>query len=321
MSQAPAQPLHRSHLQEKLRAGQFVMTAEITPPVSFDANDLLQKVLPLRGLADAVNVTDGASARAHMSAPIAAALLEQNGIEPILQLTCRDRNRIALQADLLGAAATGVHNLLLLTGDDPKAGDQPDTKAVFDIDSTKLTDMARRMRDRGELPTSRKIAGKAAFFLGAADLPIDPPPDWQPTKLAAKADAGAQFVQTQFCMDAGVARRYAQRLGEHELTRDLFLLIGIAPLRSAKSAAWMKQHLFGTIIAEAYVERMEKSSDPAAEGERICVELIAELSQIPGIHGVHIMAPANESALPRVMTTARSLLSEMPGTRPGTATE
>ena len=311
----------RSNLQEKLCAGRFAITAEITPPVSFHANDLLRKVLPLRGLADALNITDGASAHTHLSAPIAAALLVQNGIEPILQLTCRDRNRIALQAELLGAAATGVHNLLLLTGDDPKAGDQPDTKAVFDIDSTRLTEMARRMRDHGELPTGRKIAGKAAFFLGAADLPIDPPPGWQPTKLAAKAAAGAQFVQTQFCMDAGVARRYAQRLAEYERTRDLFLLIGIAPLRSAKSAHWMKQHLFGTIIADGYVERMEKSSDPATEGERICLELIAELAQIPGVHGVHIMAPANESALPRVITAARAVLSEMPGTRPGTATE
>jgi len=306
-------PPDRLNLQEKLSAGRFVITAEITPPVSFDANDLLRKVLPLRGLADAINITDGASAHTHLSAPLAAALLVQNGIEPILQLTCRDRNRIALQADLLGAAASGVQNLLLLTGDDPKAGDQPETKAVFDIDSTRLTEMARGMRDRGELPTGRKIAGKAEFFLGAADLPVDPPPGWQPTKLAAKAAAGAQFVQTQFCMDVAVARRYAQALAQHELTRDLFLLIGIAPLRSAKSAAWMKRHLFGTIIADAYVERMEKSSDPAAEGERICVELIAELAQIPGIHGVHLMAPANEAALSGVIAVARTLLNEMPG--------
>jgi methylenetetrahydrofolate reductase (NADPH) len=315
----PAQPPQpdRPNLQEKLRAGRFVITAEITPPVSFDANDLLRKVLPLRGLADAINITDGAGAHTHLSAPIAAALLVQNGLEPILQLTCRDRNRIALQAELLGAAAIGVHNLLLLTGDDPKAGDQPDTKAVFDIDSTKLTEMARRMRDRGELPSGRKIAGKAAFFLGAADLPIDPPPGWQPTKLAAKAAAGAQFVQTQFCMDVDVARRYAQALAQHELTRDLFLLIGIAPLRSAKSAAWMKRHLFGTIIADAYAARMEESSDPVAEGERICVELIAELAKIPGIAGVHLMAPANEAALSGVIAAARTLLNKMPGTRPG----
>jgi methylenetetrahydrofolate reductase (NADPH) len=308
MSEPPPQPPDRSNLQEKLRAGHFVLTAELAPPVSFDPADLLRKALPLRGLADAVNITDGASARAHMSAPIAAAILQQNGIEPILQLTCRDRNRIALQGDLIGAAATGVRNLLLLTGDDPKAGDQPETKAVFDIDSTKLTDMARHMRDHGELPTGRKIAGKAEFFLGAADLPIDPPPGWQPTKLLAKIAAGAQFAQTQFCMDAGVVRRYVQRLAENAATRNLFLLIGIAPLRSVKSARWMQQHLFGTIIADGYVERMERSPDPAAEGQRICVELIAELAAIPGVAGAHLMAPANEAALPGVIAEARKRL-------------
>jgi methylenetetrahydrofolate reductase (NADPH) len=308
MTETPPPHPKSSQLEDALRAGRFVITAEIAPPVSFDAADLLHKVLPLRGLADAVNVTDGASARAHMSAAIAAAMLVQNGITPILQMTCRDRNRIALQADLMGAAATGVRNLLLLTGDDPTAGDQPETKAVFDIDSTKLTEMARRMRDQGELPTGRKIAGRADFFLGAADLPIDPPPGWQPTKLAAKAAAGAQFAQTQFCMDAGIARRYAQRLAEHALTRDLFLLIGIAPLRSAKSARWMQQHLFGTIIAEAYVARMEQAHDPIAEGQLICVELIAELATIPGVAGVHLMAPANEAALPAVIAEARKRL-------------
>jgi methylenetetrahydrofolate reductase (NADPH) len=297
-----------SALERALRDGRFVITAELTPPVSFDAADLLRKALSLADLADAVNVTDGASARAHMSALAAAAILHRNGIEPILQLACRDRNRIALQADLMGAAALGVHNLLLLTGDDPKAGDQPDTKPVFDIDSTALTELARRMRDAGELPTGRKIAGKAAFFLGAADLPVDPAPGWQPQKLAAKAAAGAQFVQTQFCMDAGVARRYAARLAENAATRTLALLIGIAPLRSAKSARWMKEHLYGTIIPDATVARLESAADPAAEGARLAVELIEELASVPGIAGVHVMAPANEAAVPAVIAAARQRL-------------
>jgi methylenetetrahydrofolate reductase (NADPH) len=300
----------RSHLESALRAGRFVLTAEIAPPVSFDPEDLLAKVRPLRGLADAVNVTDGASARAHMSALVAAAILQREGIEPILQLTCRDRNRIALEADLMGAAAAGVRNLLLLTGDDPKAGDQPDTKPVFDVDSTALTAIARRMREQGELPTGRKIAGRADFFLGAADLPVDPPPGWQPAKLAAKIAAGAQFVQTQFCMDAAVAARYAAALAAHESARDIHLLIGIAPLRSAKSARWMKEHLFGTIIPDALVARMENAADPAAEGARIAADLIAELSRTPGIAGVHIMAPANEAAVPGVIAAARKKLAK-----------
>jgi methylenetetrahydrofolate reductase (NADPH) len=297
-----------SQLEQTLRACRFAITTELTPPVSFDPDDLLRKALPLKGLADAINVTDGASARAHMSALAAASLLARAGIEPILQLACRDRNRIALEADLMGAAALGIHNLLLLTGDDPTAGDQPETKAVFDIDSTALTAMARAMRDQSELPTGKAIAGKAHFFLGAADLPVDPPPGWQPLKLAAKASAGAQFVQTQFCMDEGIAARYARRLAEHAGTRALHLLIGIAPLRSAKSARWMKEHLFGTIIPDVLIERLERAADPAAEGAQICVELIEALAAIPGIAGVHIMAPANEAALPGVIARARAQL-------------
>src|SRR5215813_1021744 len=172
MTSPPRQPASR--LEALLRARQFAITAEITPPVSCVAQDLLRKARPLARLADAVNVTDGASARAHLSAPIAAALLVREGIEPILQLTCRDRNRIALEADLMGAAACGVRNVLCLTGDDPKAGDQPETKAVFDLDSTMLTKIARELRDAGTLPSGRKVSGRAAFFLGAADVPIDP---------------------------------------------------------------------------------------------------------------------------------------------------
>ena len=294
-------------LEDKLRAGQFVITAEVTPPVSFRADDLLQRALPLRGLADAINVTDGASARAHLSAPLAAAILAREGLEPVLQFTCRDRNRIALEGELMGAAACGIRNILCLTGDDPQAGDQPEAKAVFDLDSAALTRIARDLRDKGELPTGRKVAGEAHFFIGAADVPIDPPAGWRADRLAAKAAAGAQFAQTQFCMDREIVRRYAQRIREHEALRDFFLLIGVAPLRSAKSAHWMRKHLYGSIIPEQYVERLESAADPASEGERICVELIGELAQIPGIAGVHVMAPANEAALPRVLTEARRM--------------
>jgi methylenetetrahydrofolate reductase (NADPH) len=308
MDTTPRPPASR--LEERLRSRQFVLTAEITPPVSCNAQDLLENALPLRGLVDAVNVTDGASARAHMSAPIAAAILAREGLEPILQLTCRDRNRIALEGELMGAAACGVRNLLCLTGDDPKAGDQPETKAVFDVDSATLTRIARDLRDKGELPSGRAVAGAAPFFIGAADLPIDPPPGWRPEKLAAKVAAGAQFAQTQFCMDREIVRRYAARLKEHEALRDFFLLIGVAPLRSAKSARWMQKHLYGTIIPDGFVKRLEDSADAAAEGERICVELIEELAGIREVAGVHVMAPANEAALPRVIAEARRRLAQ-----------
>jgi methylenetetrahydrofolate reductase (NADPH) len=290
---------------QRLAAGRFVITAEVVPPVSCNPDDLLAKALPLRGLADAVNVTDGAGARAHMSALAAAALLIGAGIEPNLQLTCRDRNRIALQGELMGAAALGVRNLLLLRGDDPSAGDQGDAKPVFDLDSRGLTETARSIRDDGKLPHGAKVAGAAPFFIGAADSPIDPPPGWRPDGLIAKVAAGAQFVQTQFCMDTAIVRRYTARLADAELAGRVFLLIGVNPLRSAKSAAWMRRHLFGTIIPDAMVARLEAAKDPATEGRRICVETIEELSRIPGVAGVHIMAPGNDAALPEVIAAAR----------------
>jgi methylenetetrahydrofolate reductase (NADPH) len=298
-------------LQDKLRAKRFVITAEVTPPVTADRNEFLAKALPLKGVADAVNITDGAGARPHLGAVTAAAMLVAAGIEPILQFTCRDRNRIALQSDLLSAAASGVHNLLMLRGDDPSAGDQPDAMPVFDLDPRTLLETARRLRDSGELPSGRKIGGRADFFLGGADNPIDPPPGWQPKGLQAKIDAGAQFVQTQFCMDAGVVRRYMARLAEHGLTGRMSMLIGIAPLRSAKSARWIKEKLFGAIIPDAVVTRMESALDPLAEGRRICLDLVRELADVPHVAGVHIMAPGNDAAVPEIITVARA--SVFPG--------
>ena len=295
-------------LEDRLKAGRFVITAELAPPVSADAADLQQKAALLKGLPDAVNVTDGAGARAHMAALAAASLLVGMGIEPILQITCRDKNRIALQSEMMGAAALGIRNLLLLTGDDPKAGDQPDTKPVFDVNSATLIETARRLRDQGDLPTGRKVAGKAAFFIGAADMPIDPPAGWEPKAFAAKIKSGAQFAQTQFCMDAGILRRYVGALEAAGLTKQIALLIGVNPLRSAKSAQWMKSHLFGTIIADALIERMEKAADPTREGIAICAELIEEYATIPGVAGVHIMAPGNDAAIPEVIEAVRKRL-------------
>ena len=292
---------------ETLRAQRFTVTAEITPPVSTDPQALLKKALPLRGLADAVNVTDGASARASMSALAAAAILTRNNIEPILQFTCRDRNRIALQSDLLGAAALNIRNLLILRGDDPSAGDQPDAKPVFDLDTRTLTAVAAGIRDRGELPSVRKVEGAAPFFLGAADSPIDPPPHWSPEGLKVKIAAGAQLAQTQFCMDIDIVRRYVARLADEGITERLFILVGIAPLASARSARWIRDNLRGSIIPDQIVERLEAAADPKQEGRRICVELMAQFAEVPGIAGAHIMAPLNDSAIPMVIKDFRKI--------------
>jgi methylenetetrahydrofolate reductase (NADH) len=296
-------------LAAALAAGRFALTAEIAPPLSCDPDDVIKLARPLKGLADAVNVTDGAGARAHMGSSAAAAILAREGIEPIQQFTCRDRNRIALQGDLLAAAALGVRNLLLLRGDDPTAGDQPDAKPVFDLDTVGLLRTAAGLRDRGELPSGRTLDERPSFFLGVADVPIDPPAGWAPHSLAAKADAGAQFAQTQFCMDAGIARRYLARLGDHGLVPRLAVLIGVVPLKSARSARWMRNHLPGTIIPDAIIARLERAADPAAEGRRVCLELMQELAEIPGVAGAHVMAPANPEAIPEVLAEAANMRS------------
>ena len=293
-----------SALAESLASGRFVITAEVSPPVASDPARFIAGASALKGLVTALNVTDGAGAKAHMSSLVAAHYLQQAGIEPILQMTCRDRNRLALQGDILGALALGVCNLLMLSGDDPSAGDQPETKAVFDLKSPQLLALAARMRNESELPTGTKIEGATELLLGAADTPIDPPPDWQPRYLIDKIEAGVDFVQTQFCMDIGVVRRYAARLVDLGLSERVHILIGVAPIPSARSARWMREKLFGTVIADSIVERLERATDAKTEGKRICVEFLRELAEVPGVAGAHIMAPQNPSAIPEVIAEA-----------------
>ena len=299
-----------SALDAALRGGKFVVTAEVSPPVSADPADLMLRASPLKGVATAVNVTDGAGAKAHLSSLVAAHILLQNGIEPIVQMTCRDRNRLALESDLIGAAALGIRNFLLLTGDDPKLGDQPETKPVFDLSSQALLQMAHRMRREHQLPTGTAIKGKLDFVLGGADMPLDPPPDWVPKSLTAKIEAGVDFVQTQFCMDAQVVRNYVKRLTDLGLAQRAHILIGVCPIPSARSARWMREKLFGTIIADAIIDRLDGALNPKEEGIKLCAELMQELATIPGIAGAHVMAPQAVSAIPDVI--ARSGVAGKP---------
>jgi methylenetetrahydrofolate reductase (NADPH) len=290
-----------SRLVRTLLNGEFAVTAEITPPTSCDPKELLDKAEPLRGWVDAVNVTDGASARVAMSSLAAAALLVRNGIEPVLQVTCRDRNRIALQSDLLGAAALGIHNLLILRGDDPTAGDQPDAKPVFDWESRDLIVAASRMRDDGVMPSGCSLDSAPKFFIGAADTPTDPPQDWWPEGLDGKAKAGTQFVQTQLCYDIEVVRRYIARLSDLGLTDRLFILIGIGPLPSARSARWMRDNLWGVAMPDEIIDRLDKAADSKREGIQICAELLQQLSEIPGVSGAHLMAPLQTDGIPAAL--------------------
>jgi len=279
-------------LKTAIDSGDFVVTAEITPKLTADGAEILEQARPLMDRVHAVNVTDGAGARVTMSSLAASALLARDGIEPVMQMSCRDRNRIAISSDLIGAAALGIENILILTGDDPKVGDEPDAKGVFDLKAEDVIALACRMRDAGATASGRELLSHAAFFVGAVDMPIDPAPDWKPDRLAVKIKAGAQFVQTQFCFDPSLAKRYFQALGEHEILDRTAFIVGVGPIASAQSARWMNDNLAGVSVPDSVIQRIEGADDQAEEGLRICIELIEIYKEMPGVSGVHIMAPA-----------------------------
>ena len=300
MTATPLPPVE-TRLVRTLLNGAFAVTAEITPPISSATEHLVALAEPLRDWVDAVNVTDGPRGLVHMSSLAAAAILHVHGFEPILQFTCRDRNRTALQSDLLGGSALGIRNILILTGDAPDPNEVPPPKPVFDVDSRDLIRLAAKMRDGSALPSGREILAPPRFFIGAADTPIDPEPGWRPGSLQRKVDAGAQFVQTQLCYDIDVVRRYVARLEDAGLTDRIYLLIGIGPLASARSARWMRENLYGVIVPDHIIDRLEKAEDPKAEGIRICAELIEQLQEIEGVSGAHLMAPGNSASIPRAV--------------------
>lgn len=287
-------------LEAALRSGRFVVTAEITPPDSAEPAAVLERVGALRDSVDAINVTDGAGARAHMSALACAAILVREGVDPVLQVTARDRNRIALQGDLIGAAALGIRNILCLRGDDPETGDQPEAKPVFDLDSGELIATARTLGE-GAFPGGRPIDPPPRLFIGATDAPCAVDDDWKPDGLIAKIEAGAGFIQTQYCFDLAVLRRYIARLRDHGITGRAFVLVGVGPIASARSARWMNENLFGVEVPDALIARVEAAADEGAEGCRICAEMLEELHEIEGVAGVHLMAPRQQHNVPRML--------------------
>ncbi len=292
-----------SKLAQVLQAGQFAMTAETSPPDAASAEAVLQRVQCLKGVADAVNVTDGASARVHMSALATAAIMVHEGIEPVLQLTTRDRNRLALQGDVVGASALGIHNFLCLTGDKMLAGDQPEAAEVFEIDSGELMRQMRDMRDTGRYPSpsDRSIDPPPRLFLGAAEMPAEPGDNWPAGRLQAKIDNGTQFFQTQYCFDLEKVKRYCRALVDGGFTEQAHFLIGIGPLASAKSARWMNANLFGVHVPDAIIERLDGAQDQKAEGRAICAELLQGMAEIEGCAGAHLMAPHQEAACAQVI--------------------
>ncbi len=277
--------------RETLASGHFAVTAELTPPRAASLDSLTVAVSALKPAVVAVNLTDGASARVRMSSSAAAIHVKQMGVEPVLQVTCRDRNRIALQSDLLGVAAFGVSNVLVLTGDAVEAGDDPDARPVFDLDSRQLIAALKKMSADATTLSGSELTVAPDFFRGAADAPFEIAGDWTPDGLRAKLAAGAQFIQTQYCFDMALLERYMERLNDHGLTEKMYFLVGLGPLRSANGARWMRDNLPGTVMPDGVIRRMESARDPRQEGISICAELLQQARDTKGIAGAHLMAP------------------------------
>jgi 5,10-methylenetetrahydrofolate reductase len=287
----------RGRLERVLRAGRFAVTSELNPPDSADPREVYDRAVVLSEVCDAINAVDASGAHVHMSSVGICGLLTRAGYAAVLQISCRDKNRIAIQGDLLGAAAMGVANVLCLTGDGVQCGDQPEAKPVFDLDSISLLNTVRTMRDEGRFLSGRKLSSPPQVFLGAAVNPFVPPLDYRSIHFAKKVAAGAEFVQTQYCYDVPLLRRFMDRAREQGLHEKCFILVGVGPLASAKTARWMRSSVPGVHIPDAVVERIERAGPPKeqkAEGKRLCVELIQEIREIPGVHGVHVMAYRQE---------------------------
>ena len=294
---------YQSLLHKKLLDGNFVYTAETTPPDSSDQEVLLKKTKPLKNVADAVNLTDSPGAKAHMSALTAAIILIQNGIEPILQLTVRDRNRLALQGDLIGASALGVHNILCLSGDDPKIGDQPDTVAVNDIDSLTLIATANMMRNERKFPSGRIIEPPPKLCIGSAEVPTTGKPN--PEKILNKIKTGVNFFQTQYVFDEKLLKEYMKVLEDVGILEKTFFIIGLGPFASAKNAKWMNDNLFGVNIPNKILKRLEQSKDQQKESKKICLELIHHFKEIDGVKGVHLMGHNKEQIISEIIQESK----------------
>jgi methylenetetrahydrofolate reductase (NADPH) len=295
-----------SRLERVLRSGRFAVTAELNPPDSADPQAVYDRALVLATVCDAINATDASGANVHMSSVGVCALLTRAGYEPVMQVSCRDRNRIAIQGDLLGAAAMGVRNLLCLTGDGVQAGDQPEARPVFDLDSITLLRTGRMLRDQGQFLSGRKLEARPHFFLGAAANPFVPPVESRAAHLAKKLEAGAEFIQTQFCFDVAAMKSFMKQVRDLGLDERAFILVGVGPLRSARAAEWMRSRVPGVVIPDSVVERLRKA--PAGrqreEGKRLCVEIIREVREIPGVRGVHVMAYRQEELVAEIIEEA-----------------
>ena len=314
----PILPGHTSpgRLERVLRKGAFAVTTELDPPDSADPEDVFRRARIFDGYVDAINATDGSGGNCHMSSVAVCALLARMGYAIVMQVSCRDKNRIAIQGDILGGAAMGVANILCLSGDGVQAGDHPQAKPVFDLDCMSLLEIARNMRDNHQFQSGRKITFAPRVFLGAAANPFGLPFEWRADRLAKKVAAGAQFVQTQYCYDVPRLRAYMSQVEDLGLLGKVFVLVGVGPLRSAKAAEWMRSNVPGVHIPDDIIKRMAGAEKPALEGRQICIDIINEVREIKGVSGVHVMAYRQEETVAEIIQKSGVLQGRVPWHRP-----
>ncbi|MCG2831180.1 MAG: methylenetetrahydrofolate reductase [Desulfobacteraceae bacterium] len=293
-----------SNLEKILSSGQFAVTAECGPPKGTSVKVIQRKGELLKFHCDALNVTDNQTAIVRMSSLSGCVLLRQVNVEPVMQMVVRDRNRLAIQSDILGAVALGIRNVLCLSGDHQKFGNHPTAKGVYDIDSMQLIQTLKKMRDEKKFLSGDDISGEVPLFLGAAANPFADPFEFRVTRLAKKVKAGADFIQTQAIFDVPKFSRWMEMVRDRELDQKVHILAGVIPVKSVGMARYMRNNVSGLSVPKELVDRMADAKDAKEEGVKICLEIIEQLKDIEGVHGVHIMAVAWEDIVPSIVEKA-----------------
>ena len=293
-------------LRERLASGSFAVTAEISPPRGASTSKITKTAESLKDWVDAVNVTDNQGSNVRLASWAGSLALIKAGLDPVMQMTCRDRNRIALQSDLLGASAFGIRNILVMTGDHPRFGDHPEAKPVFDLDSAQLLWTLRAMRDQRVLLSGRNLDPAPDCFLGAVENPFAPPVPFRAERLGKKVAAGAQFVQTQFVFDVPAFARWMAQVRDLGLHERCAILAGVGAVRSVKALDYMRDHVPGVEVPDDAYQRLHavKPDKQAAEGVKLAAEIVRQVREIPGVAGVHLLVAGNERSVPGILESA-----------------
>ena len=293
-----------TNLEKVLESGAFAVTSEVGPPKGTSAAVIQRKGELLKSCCDAINVTDNQAAVVRLSSWASCVLLKGMGIDPVMQIVVRDRNRLAIQSDVLGAVALGIGNILCLSGDHQKLGNHPTAKGVYDIDSIQLIQMLKTMRDEKKFQCGEDVSGEVPIFIGAAANPFADPFDYRVLRLAKKVKAGADFIQTQVIFDVPKFAKWMEAVRERGLDKQVHILAGVVPIRSVGMARYMRDYVSGLSVPDEIVTRLEDAKDVREGGVKICLEIIEQIKEIEGVHGIHIMAVAWEDIVPRIVAEA-----------------